>query len=399
MLPNPTFPRQLVISLFTIMIWVVLFAVGLWLMVLLRALIPPFLVSLIAAMTLTPLVDQLERRGYRRGLAIGIIYFLFLCGLCLIMKGIYAVATGDVKDLVLSLLHTKDAEGFLSYLAPTHGKTNQPDFLSKFHLPDFLLVPISNQLHRLPQVGSNILATLPDMAGNVAWVLLVPIITFFLLLDFDKILGKLLILVAERKREDILMVVTDIIAVFGNYVRGVLLVMILDIVVIYLVVLVAGMGKYASVLSISAGMLYTIPYFGAFVSTITIGLVAYATRGLVTALIVTAAMIFIHQFVFDNIIAPRVIGGSVNLHPLLTLAALLAGGTLFGLGGTLLAVPVAAAMQVILVQLYPQLKLDVRSMKRLSEESRKISDAKAEDIIEEEQQNPDDETHVASAKV
>jgi len=394
MLPNPTFPRQQVISLFTIMIWVVLFAVGLWLMVLLRALIPPFLVSLIAAMTLTPLVDQLERRGYRRGLAIGIIYFLFLCGLCLIMKGLYAVATGDVKDLVLSLIPNEvksgGAEGFSNYLSTS---------LTKHHVPDFLRVPLVTQSHRLPDLGTKVLATIPDTAGNVAWVLLVPIITFFLLLDFDKILGKLLILVAAQKREDLLLVVQGIIAVFGNYVRGVLLVMILDIVVIYLVVLAAGMGKYASVLSISAGMLYTVPYFGAFVSTVTIGLVAYATRGLVTALIVTAAMIFIHQFVFDNIIAPRVIGGSVNLHPLLTLAALLAGGTLFGLGGTLLAVPIAAAMQVILIQIYPQLKLDVRSMTRLSEESRKVSDAKAEDIIEEEQQNPDDETHVASAKV
>jgi predicted PurR-regulated permease PerM len=101
--------------------------------------------------------------------------------------------------------------------------------------------------------------------------------------------------------------------------------------------------------------------------------------------------------VFDNIIAPRVIGGSVNLHPLLTLAALLAGGTLFGIGGTLLAVPVAAAIQVILVQLYPQLKLDYRQMKKLSEESRKVSEEKVADVIGEEQEHPKDDTHVAVA--
>jgi predicted PurR-regulated permease PerM len=173
--------------------------------------------------------------------------------------------------------------------------------------------------------------------------------------------------------------------------------MMLDMIVIYLVILIAGMGKYASVLSITAGLLYTIPYFGAVVSTITIGLVAYATKGLVTAIVVTIVMIIIHQVIFDTIVAPRVIGGSVNLHPLLTLAALIAGGTLFGIGGTLLAVPVAAAMQVVLVQLYPQLKLDVRSMKKLSKESRTASETKAEDIIQQEQENPGDETHVATA--
>jgi len=392
MLPNPSFPKQQVISLVTIMLWVMLFLTGVWLLIALRSLIPPFLVSLIAAMTLTPLVDQLQRRGYRRGLAIGIIYFLFLAGLVLILKGLYAVATGDVRDLVMGLIPDQvksgGTVGFSNWLN-TH--------LVSHHIPDFLRVPLVTQALRLPEIGAKVLATVPDMAGNVAWILLVPIITFFLLLDFDKILGKLLILVAAEKREDLLAVVYDIIAVFGNYVRGVLLVMILDIVVIYLVVLVAGMGKYASVLSITAGMLYTIPYFGAFVSTVTIGLVAYATRGLVTAIIVTLVMIVIHQVVFDNIIAPRVIGGSVNLHPLLTLGALLAGGTLFGIGGTLLAVPLAAALQVILIQIYPQLKLDYRPMKKLSEQSRQVSETKAEGIIGEEQDNPDDDNHVASA--
>jgi len=75
-------------------------------------------------------------------------------------------------------------------------------------------------------------------------------------------------------------------------------------------------------------------------------------------------MIFIHQIVFDNIVAPRVIGGSVNLHPLLTLIALMAGGTLFGIGGTLLAVPIAAALQVILIRLFPQFKTDVVAVRR-----------------------------------
>ena len=75
-------------------------------------------------------------------------------------------------------------------------------------------------------------------------------------------------------------------------------------------------------------------------------------------------MIFIHQIVFDKIMAPRVIGGSVNLHPLLTLLALMVGGTLFGIGGTLLAVPIAAAFQVILVHLFPQFKTDVVAVRR-----------------------------------
>ena len=161
-----------------------------------------------------------------------------------------------------------------------------------------------------------------------------------------------------------LTVVTDIIAVFGSYVRGVLTVMVLDITVIFLVLWVAGLRDYALTLAITAGLLYTIPYFGALVSTILIGLVALVTHGPVTAILLTLVMIFIHQIVFDMVLAPRVIGGSVNLHPLLTLLALMTGGTLFGIGGTLLAVPIAAAFQVVLVHLFPQFSTDVVAVRR-----------------------------------
>jgi predicted PurR-regulated permease PerM len=140
--------------------------------------------------------------------------------------------------------------------------------------------------------------------------------------------------------------------------------MALDIAVIFGVLWFAGLRDYALTLAITAGLLYTIPYFGALVSTVLIGLVALATHGLTLALIVVLIMIFIHQVVFDNILAPRIIGGSVNLHPLLTLIALMSGGTLFGVGGTLLAVPIAAAFQVILIRLFPQFKTDVVAVRR-----------------------------------
>ena len=140
--------------------------------------------------------------------------------------------------------------------------------------------------------------------------------------------------------------------------------MVLDICVIFAVLWFAGLHDYALTLAITAGLLYTIPYFGALVSTILIGLVALATHGLTVAIVVVLIMIFIHQVVFDNIVAPRIIGGSVNLHPLLTLISLMAGGTLFGIGGTLLAVPIAAALQVILIRLFPQFKTDVVAVRR-----------------------------------
>ena len=368
----PSFQQKNIVSLFTVLAWLGLSLLGLWLLYALRDIIPPFLVATIIAMTLAPEIDRLERKGlygrkFKRGLAIGIIYVLFLALFALMVKGL-ALVSVQMTELVRS--------NFGQYLSapPEEFVRITGHWMNTHHVPAIFHAQVLTQAKHVPQLLSNgqkwfgdkLPALAGGLAGNLVLVFIVPIIAFFILLDFNKILGKSLLLIPQAKREAVLTVVTDIIAVFGSYVRGVLTVMVLDITVIFLVLWVAGLRDYALTLAITAGLLYTIPYFGALVSTILIGLVALVTHGLATAIILTLVMIFIHQIVFDMVLAPRVIGGSVNLHPLLTLLALMAGGTLFGIGGTLLAVPIAAAFQVVLVHLFPQFSTDVVAVRRAS---------------------------------
>ena len=366
----PSFQQKNIVSLFTVLAWLGLSLLGLWLLYALRDIIPPFLVATIIAMTLAPEIDRLERKGlygrkFKRGLAIGIIYVLFLALFALMVKGL-ALVSVQMTELVRL--------NFGQYLSapPEEFVRITGHWMNTHHVPAIFHAQVLTQAKHVPQLLSNgqkwfgdkLPALAGGLAGNLVLVFIVPIIAFFILLDFNKILGKSLLLIPQAKREAVLTVVTDIIAVFGSYVRGVLTVMVLDITVIFLVLWVAGLRDYALTLAITAGLLYTIPYFGALVSTILIGLVALVTHGLATAIILTLVMIFIHQIVFDMVLAPRVIGGSVNLHPLLTLLALMAGGTLFGIGGTLLAVPIAAAFQVVLVHLFPQFSTDVVAVRR-----------------------------------
>jgi predicted PurR-regulated permease PerM len=145
-----------------------------------------------------------------------------------------------------------------------------------------------------------------------------------------------------------------VVAVFGNYVRGVVIVMLLDIVVIYVTLRILHI-RYPETIAVTAGVLYAVPYLGAIISTVLIGLVALATRGWLIALITTGVMILIHQVIFDQIVAPRIIGRHVGIHPMLAILAMLIGGTLLGIGGTLLAIPLAAACQAVLMHLYPNL--------------------------------------------
>lgn len=352
--PTPEFEQKKVVSLFAVLAYIGLALAGLWLLYALRALLPPFVVAAIFAMTLAPVVDTLTRRGYKRGLAIAMIYFVFLASIVSIVTQMIPRVGEQMTGLISNVIPDKLRHGSADDI-----KTLATQGMNKLHVPTAMRPPVYQQAQQVPQMASRVLqwfgGNFQAWAGNLIWVVLVPIITFFLLLDFNKILGKTLILVKRERRDGLLKVVTEMIAVFGNYVRGVLLVTVLDIVVIGIVLYIAGLREFALTLAVTAGLLYVIPYFGALVSTILIAAVTWATQGAATAAGVTVAMIVIHQVIFDNIVAPRIIGGSVNMHPLLTLFALMAGGTLFGIGGTLLAVPIAAAVQVVLVHLFPHL--------------------------------------------
>ena len=366
--PVPAFEQKKVVSFFVILGWLGLAAFGLWLLYALRDLLPPFLVAMIFAMTLTPEVDRLERQGlfgrrFPRGLAIAVIYALFLGFGWLIVKGLSLVSV-QMTDLI------RQHFGQLLNAPPAEVVKMTKAWLTTNHIPQALRSPILTQAKHVPELLAQGVTwfsdNLPALAGSLAVVVLVPFITFFILLDFNKILGKSLLLAPKEKREGILATVTDIIAVFGSYIRGVTTVMALDMLVIFGVLWAFGghLRDYALTLAITAGLLNTIPYFGPLVSTTLMGLVTLATLGPSAALAVVGVMVVIHQIFFDLVLAPRVIGGSVHLHPLLTLIALMVGGTLFKLGGTLLAVPIAAALQVILIRLFPQLETDVVAVRR-----------------------------------
>lgn len=378
----PVFEQKKVVSLFVVLGWLGLAALGLYLLYRLGPLIPPALVASMIALTLTPEVDRLERQGlwghrFPRGAAIGIIYVLFLSLFALLVKGLSLVSI-QMTDLI--------QQHFGRYLRATPAQvvTLTSDWMQAHHFPEALRNPVLAQAKHVPELltqgmawfGSN----LPGLAGNLVWVIIVPIIAFFLLLDFNKILGKGLLLVPQVRREGLLTVVTEVIAVFGGYVRGVLTVTALDMAVIFVVLWVAGLRDYALSVALTAGLLYTVPYFGALAATVLIGLVTLATLGLVPAVIVVLVMIFIQQIVFDTILAPRIIGGSVHLHPLLTLFALMGGYTLFGIGGTLLAVPLVAAFQVILVHLFPQFKTDVVAVRRAATVVQKTVAKESEEV-------------------
>ncbi len=189
--------------------------------------------------------------------------------------------------------------------------------------------------------------------------MLVPIVAFYALIDYHRIFAKVLLLVPRHSRDDVRSIAADVTVVFGKYLRGLGVVCVLNTLATTLVLLLfAPTRPYAAALGLIAGILYAVPYLGAIVSTALISLVAlvHPEYGSISnMLIVTASMVGLHQLFFDQVLAPRILGGHVGLHPIFSIMALTAGHTLAGIGGMLLAVPVAASLQVIVLHLIPRL--------------------------------------------
>ncbi len=363
-------------TLFAIVFYLLAIAAGLWLVYTLRALIPPFFIAITIALTLAPEIDRMERRGWRRGFAILVIYALFVAAFGALFFVLVPYVSGQLGQVARHLIPPAMlaqpvvapsgkvigvALGPHAGAATDHLSNIVADYMVRHNIPAIVRAPVVQQVQHVPAFLSASLShlgtELPLFASNLIWVIIVPILAFYFLADYHTIMGKTLLFVRPEKRAGMLKLLNDVVAVFGNYVRGVVLMMLLDIVVTYCILRFLNV-QYAETVAVVAGILYAIPYLGAIVSTILIGLVAYSGAGLAKALLVLGIMIFVHQIVFDQIVAPRIIGRQVGLHPLWAISAMMIGGTLLGVGGTLLAIPLAAGTQVVLVHLYPKLRSD-----------------------------------------
>jgi predicted PurR-regulated permease PerM len=321
-----------------------------------REALPPFLIAFGIATVLDPLLDRLQQRGWSRRAASGVVFAAFLLvffGVALILL---PMAVHQAAELVGNVpgYYTRFTDWGQELL------NRHLDLLRRLRLPTSsagMLTQYQQQiLAFLRTLVSRLVAVLGDSLGKLVWLAIIPIVTFYLMQDIDRIVRRLLFLFPDRHRDRIADVGRDVVAVFTGYLRGLCIVCSLYAVVNILSLALAFRLPYALVIGLFSGILYAVPYIGAVVTVALGALVALATDHATTAYVVGVALwlLFVNQ-VFDQLITPRVVGGLVGLHPVISIFALTVGGNLFGLVGMILAVPIAASIQVILVELFPAL--------------------------------------------
>lgn len=185
--------------------------------------------------------------------------------------------------------------------------------------------------------------------GKVFMLIPAPIVAFYLIVDWEKVKGGFLNLFSPHFRRELEILGRDMDQILLNVIKGSLLVALLVGLLVGVSAFIIGV-KFPFLIGLISGLTNLIPFFGPFLGAIPAVIIAYS-NSLISALYMGVAILIVQQ-IDSNLITPRILGGKLGLHPLFIIFALLAGGSLFGIWGMLLAVPAAAVLKVTISWLY-----------------------------------------------
>ena len=317
----------------------------------LRGVLTPIFTALGIAYLLDPLVDRFEARGVPRGIGITIVLTVLALVVTLfsllVLPGVIhevAVFLSDLPNELLELV--RRAEPVLQeYGVPVPHSVNEA--LEQFELDPATIA--SHAAQPVEAVLRGVLGGTASAIGVLASALIVPVLAFYLLYDFDHMVAGGRDLVPVRIRPQVVEIATEIDQMLGQFVRGQLLVMIAMAILYGIAYSLVGV-RLAIPIALLAGLLAFIPYVGSG-SALTMGLLMCIVDwdGWLKPVLVIVAYA-ICQFLEGFVIMPRVVGDKVGLPAVWVLVALMMGGEVFGFLGVLLAVPTAAVVKIFVVR-------------------------------------------------
>lgn len=314
---------------------------------LLSPVLMPFALAAMLAYLGDPLADWLERYKLNRTLAVSIVFTLMLLVVVGALLLLVPLVERQVVRLIRSLPHYVEwgKEVAIPWLQ-VHLRLDPGSF-------DAERVIKALQSH-LGSVSGIVAATLAKVSksgfGIVMWLtnlVLIPVVTFYLLRDWDVMMARIDRMLPRRQRPTIVRLARESDQVLGAFVRGQLLVMV-ALGVIYGVGLALIGLSVGPLIGMIAGLLSFVPYLG-FIVGLGAALIAVLVQfGDWLHLGLLAIVFAIGQMMEGYVLVPRLVGGKIGLHPVAVMFAVLAGGFLFGFLGILLALPAAAVIMVLL---------------------------------------------------
>ncbi|WP_368345967.1 AI-2E family transporter [Pelagovum sp. HNIBRBA483] len=317
---------------------VAVFFVVLWL---LGDVLLPFILGGAIAYVLDPIADRLERLGLNRILSVAVIAL---------------VATIAFVLLVLLVIPTliQQAAALID-AAPSYIATIQTWLTERF--PELVdsestirkqLTAIGEMVQsKGGQLFNGVLTSALSLINLIILLVVVPVVAFYLLLDWDNMVARIDELLPRDHAPIIRQIAGDIDTTLASFIRGQGTVC-LSLGIYYALGLMLVGLNFGLVVGFIAGLITFIPYVGALVGgVLAVGLALFQFWGDWGWIAAVAGIFAFGQFLEGNILTPKLVGGSVGLHPVWLLFALSVFGTLFGFVGMLVAVPIAAILGVI----------------------------------------------------
>ncbi|MEE8058754.1 MAG: AI-2E family transporter [Pseudomonadales bacterium] len=314
---------------------------------LLQPILTPFLVGALFAYLGDPLADRLEAVGLSRTLSVSVV-FLALISIVIIVLLLTVPLVGRQLDMLA---------GKIPQWLQAAQQTVWPWLQQRFDLPQanlpvakFKAVISENWMtggELLTQLWKPLVGSSMALVAALANLLLIPVVTFYLLRDWDILMGHIGNLLPRSTEQIAVTLGKECDEIIGAFIRGQLLVM-LALAIVYSLGLWAVGLDLALILGLTAGLASIVPYMGFIVGIAAASVAAYLQFQALMPLVGVAAVFGLGQLLEGMVLTPLLVGDRIGLHPVAVIFAILAGGQLAGFTGILLALPVAAVIMVLL---------------------------------------------------
>lgn len=320
-------------------VYILLAVAAVWLAFELRTVLMVMTVALVLVGTLDPLVAWFERRGIRRGRALVLVFTVLL----LAIAAILLLSVPPLVSQLLSMLENapKARDQVVDWLR--HYKWAKPIVQS------IRAVPINDLVVK---AGNQLIAYSSDILTFIGYGISTLFLSIYLLADPVRAKGLLYAVVPRHYHIKLARILLELKVIVGGYMRGQLITSASIFVFVFVLLSIYGVEN-ALALALFAGLTDIIPFIGGYIASAP-AIIAVVPNGSTHIILVTILM-FAYQEFESRILVPRVYGRVLRLSPAIVIIALLIGGVLMGILGALIALPIAAGVQMVVRELRVEL--------------------------------------------
>jgi sporulation integral membrane protein YtvI len=319
-----------------------------WFFNLIWGLLFPFVAGFVIAYLLSPIVDRLDDRGVPRGVSALVLIVLALLALGGVLLIIVPPIISQITHIIAKLGYLPGQIESLAARGNAWVASLEDYEVTPYAQPvmDNLVSRAQGLFEALFENALNFLTSISKLATHIINIIITPIFTFYLLRDMPKIKRWVRERVPRRYLDDVLDTYREIDRVLAGFIRGQFIVSTLEALFIGVGLTVIGVD-YALLLGIFAGIANMVPYVGTYIGGLPALIVILLGPDVGRRLILALVLYVVVNVTDGYILAPRIVGRRVGLHPVVAMIAMLAGAKLFGVVGFLAAIPITASLRIM----------------------------------------------------